>query len=308
MITIYGHTGVVGSQLWRWFKERGVECAGVSLDRTEGEPGGEWAFLCLPTLNRDGGQDQRAIWEIVTHSAGFVVIRSTVLPGTCREIQRGHPDLVVYHWPEFLSERTAYADFCAPKARIVGGPREPWQADIDPLLPAAPTVFVELETAEVLKYGHNIHGAMQITYANMLYDVCAQSGASWEHVRAILPSLGYISPETSKAYWDVWKDGKRGYAGHCFPKDVDALRAYVHNDLLEGIAAANAKLRGETLAAANPKGLIYDTTKEAFEHIQAHHAEYIAAYKARKGYVFDTGTSGVDPCVGEVARLVKRIL
>ena len=254
MITVYGHTGVVGGALYRWLKEHAVAVAGVSLDRTDAcpersegaEPGGEWAFLCLPTLNtEDGHQDRGAIMSVCNGTgARFVVVRSTVLPGTCRTLQRAFPCKTIYHWPEFLSERTAYADFCGPKARIVGGPREPWQHDIEPLLPRAPSYFVELETAEALKYAHNVAGAMQIVYANMLYDVCAKSGASWESVRAILPSLGYISPETARAYWNVWQDNKRGYAGHCFPKDVDALRGYLDNDLLEGIAGANAKLRG----------------------------------------------------------------
>jgi UDP-glucose 6-dehydrogenase len=247
-ITVYGHTGMVGSQLYRWLVEHDTPVTGISLDRQDGEPSTDWAFLCLPTLNVETGpylyQNQNAIWEVAIQTpARFIVVRSTVLPGTCRELQRELPDKTIYHWPEFLSERTAYADFCSPKLRVVGGPREPWERDIEPVLPPAPVAYVELETSEVIKYAHNTHGAMQVIYANMLYDVCSTSGASWETVRCLLPSLGYIAPETSRAYWNVWQDGKRGYAGHCFPKDVDALRSYIKHDLLDGIAKANARLR-----------------------------------------------------------------
>jgi UDP-glucose 6-dehydrogenase len=248
MITVYGHTGVVGSQLYRWLKEHAVNVAGVSLDAEDGEPGRgaeDWAFLCLPTLNVNGVQDQSAIWEVCKHLRGRVVVRSTVLPGTCARIQLRYPHLIVYHWPEFLSARTAWEDFCSPRLRIVGGEYEVlWETEIEPLLPRARQEQVRTTTSELLKYAHNGHGAMQVVFANMLYDACEQSGASWEHVQVVLPEMGYISQETARAYWDVWKDGQRGYGGTCFPKDVDALRGWMQNDLLDGIASANAKLRG----------------------------------------------------------------
>jgi UDP-glucose 6-dehydrogenase len=253
IVTIYGHTGVVGAQLYRWLKEQGVDVRGVSLDRTDGEPGGEWAFLCLPTPTIDGVQDVTAIADVMdTIDAPNIVIRSTVLPGTCDRLAGGQNDeTTVYHWPEFLSARTAWEDFTHPRVRVVGAedpiPNEAWLAEIEPLLPPVDeTLFVTWETSEMLKYAHNIHGAMQVVYANTIYDACEQSGADWDMVRVMLPSLGYVSRAQSKAYWNIWKDGERGYAGACFPKDVAALLDYLDGtgELLEGMEAANARLRG----------------------------------------------------------------
>jgi len=249
--TVWGHTGVVGSQLYRWLSEHGQDVAGVSLDRTDGKPGehdDDWHFLCLPTPNNElGQQDPSALVAVLPRLSGHVVVRSTVLPGTCRRIQQGYAHFDVHHWPEFLSERTAWEDFCHPKVRIVGteaGDSSIWHREIQPLLPEAPTVYLNLEQAEVVKYAHNVHGAMQIVFANVLYDACQKAGADWGAFLSVMPMLGYISPATARAYWDVWKDGQRGYGGNCFPKDVDALRAWMDSPLLDGIAEENRRLRG----------------------------------------------------------------
>lgn len=262
-LVVYGHTGMVGSQLYRWLRERGADVAGVSLDRCDGEIGvPEWAFLCLPTLTGEHGeQNQAALWEVCDGWQGRplrVVVRSTVLPGTCERLRRAHSELTIYHWPEFLSARTAWADFITPRVRFVGCNMLPkvvaaWQQDIEPLLPVAVemTRYMSAATSETIKYAHNAHGAMQIIYANQMYDVCNAVGADWQQVHDCLPQLGYVSHRQMASYWDVWKDNKRGYGGTCFPKDVGALRAWLHGlrqpcELLDGMEAANARLRGVT--------------------------------------------------------------
>jgi len=263
---VYGHTGVVGGQLYRWLRERGEDVAGVSLDRKDGDASNpRWAFLCLPTLTReDGGQDIDAIRQVCgeLHDTR-VVIRSTVLPGTTDRLAWEHQGLTFYHWPEFLSARTAWADFTHPRARFVGCDMRPksiaaWQAELDPILPELQfnydrmaALFTTTNTSEMIKYAHNAHGAMQVIYANQIYDACILAGASWGDLLDALPMLGYVSHEQADAYWSVWKDDKRGYGGTCFPKDVGALRAWLGrhgqpSELLDGMEEANARLRGVT--------------------------------------------------------------
>ena len=253
-VTVYGHTGTVGSVLYRWLGERTpVELGGISLDRRDGHwtqvP--DWVFLCLPTPTDEGYQDQSAlniVLEALTcYEPLAVVIRSTVLPGTCERITREHPKWHVYHWPEFLSARTAWEDFCHPWAHVVGGEAAEWADTWQNLLPrAGQTVYVDRTTAECIKYAHNVHGALQVTYANLLYDMAQRAGADFEAVKRAMPSLAYIGLGIVKGYWDVWRDGDRGYDGACFPKDVDAIRHWLAGqaELLDGMAAANARLRG----------------------------------------------------------------
>jgi len=250
----------VGGQLYKWLQERGVDVAGVSLDRTDGDiEGVRWAFLCLPTPTRDSGaQDIGAFWTVRwqewARRSVRIVIRSTVLPGTCGFI--ASHNLTVYHWPEFLSARTAWQDFITPRTRFVGcdmteSSMAAWRDEIEPLLPVAveATRFMDTATSETIKYAHNVHGAMQIIYANQMYDVCKASGADWPTVSDAMPQLGYVSYRQRGAYWNIFKDAQRGYAGACFPKDVGALRAWLQrqgrpSELLDGMEAANARLRG----------------------------------------------------------------
>ena len=252
-VTVYGHTGVVGRVLYEYLRElAGLAVGGVSLDgETPGADDCEWAFVCVPTPTVDGGQDQGPLYSVLRRTrARNVVIRSTVLPGTCAVIQATHPEWAVYHWPEFLSARRAKADFRHPHTQVVGCvDSQPWAETWERRLPGRwqPTQYVDLSTAELIKYAHNCHGAMEVIFANLLHDACERSGAQYECVRGVMPSLGYLSRPMVQTYWNVHQDGKRGYAGACFPKDVQALAVWLgeQGELLQGMEKANARLRGE---------------------------------------------------------------
>jgi len=252
---IYGHTGTVGRQLYDWLDLAGVPVGGVSLDREAPIEGAEWVFVCVPTPTReDGTQDTTALDAVIRDLEGDglgVVIRSTVLPGTCDDIQDAHPEWDVYHWPEFLSARSAWMDFRSPAAHVLGGyDIDRWHETWPALLPAPSRrwAYMTLAEAEIVKYLHNAHGAMQVVFGNLLYDACQRAGAQDAVVKAAMLHLGYVSDKVINGYWQAWHDGKRGYGGACFPKDVAALRRWMGDDglLLEGMEAANKRLGDHT--------------------------------------------------------------
>ena len=254
LATVYGHTGVVGRELFAHLVRRGVSPGYVSLEGESPHADDcEWAFLCLPTPTVNGQQDLSAIYAVAERLSGRyvnVVARSTVLPGTCDWLQQLHPEWRVYHWPEFLTARRAREEFLSPSIQIVGcNDTAPWLETWEDVLPKPHvqpfTFYTTLATAELIKYAHNCHGAMQVIFANLLYDAAMKSGANFDQVRATLPALGYVRHSTVTTYWNPWKDGYRGYGGVCFPKDVAAFADYMTGqaELLEGMEAANARLR-----------------------------------------------------------------
>jgi len=257
--TVYGHTGVVGAQLYRWLNKKKIPCVGVSLDSKHGDPiGASWVFICLPTPTREHHQDITAIADLLfqlPEQPLNLVIRSTVLPGTCRYIQEMHTAWNVYHWPEFLSARTAWHDFIVPKVAVVGVSSETachlWKSTWEQVLPEPKNgiCFTDLDTAETIKYAHNVHGALQVIYSNLVWDVCHIAEGNYKAVTKIMPLLGYLSPELVNAYWQVGKDGYRGFDGACFPKDVAALAGFlgVKAELLVGMESANKRLRAEKI-------------------------------------------------------------
>jgi UDP-glucose 6-dehydrogenase len=254
---VYGHTGVVGAQLYRWLKKRKVNVSGISLDKTEGFMADvDWFFICLPTPTIDHRQDLGVIESVLDglpYSPIHVVIRSTVLPGTCSTIQDLHPQWNVYHWPEFLSARTAWHDFMVPKVSVIGvtseGAQFEWLQAWGTVLPNPTngTHFTDLVTAETIKYTHNVHGALQVIYSNMVWDICHKADANYQAVAQVIPQVGYISPAQVEAYWHVGRDGYRGYDGACFPKDVAAMAGFLSEkaELLVGMERANKRLRTE---------------------------------------------------------------
>jgi len=256
-VTVYGHTGVVGGVLYRYLSgQEDLDVRGLSLDAADdGADDCEWAFVCVPTPTIDGEQDQGPLWDVLHRLVDRrcnVVIRSTVLPGTCDAIAETHPEWNVYHWPEFLSARTADADFRKAHISILGGGDIAlWRAVWEPRLSYDAFYRAEYTTranAELIKYAHNVHGALQVTFANLIYDAAKRGAADFEAVRRLLPEFGYVSEESTNRYWNVWLDGHRGYGGACFPKDVAAMEGWLHGkaELLEGMERANARLRGET--------------------------------------------------------------
>ena len=100
--------------------------------------------------------------------------------------------------------------------------------------------------AEIAKYAHNDFGAVKVTYFNAIYDLCQKLGCDYKHVQNGVLLSGYIN----RTHTDVpGPDGKFGYGGKCFPKDVNAFCEFVKgtelHTLLTDTISANAKYRRE---------------------------------------------------------------
>ena len=109
--------GVIGSTFSRWLKEH-TKCTQAISDPPKGineNLTGCHVFFIgihIPT-EANGTQDLTLLKEIITGlPMAPVFIRTTLLPGTTDRLTKelGRP---VYFMPEFLTERTAYQDFCS---------------------------------------------------------------------------------------------------------------------------------------------------------------------------------------------------
>ena len=167
-----------------------------------------------------------------THSgAPVVVIRSTVPPGTTRNVLipvleaasggTAGVEFGVCFNPEFLREGTAVRDFYDPPQTIVG---ELNQASGDVLaklyggLPG-PFVRTDLETAEMVKYVCNSWHALKIGFANEIGRLCTAIGIDGHRVMDAFCRDHKLNISTSYL--------KPGFAfgGMCLPKDLRALLA-----------------------------------------------------------------------------------
>ncbi|VBB18500.1 hypothetical protein YASMINEVIRUS_963 [Yasminevirus sp. GU-2018] len=198
----------------------------------------ELIFVSVPTpMNKDGScylgivesvVNSLKSNNIVNEPNNFVVIRSTVVPGTSDR-------LGCYFMPEFLTEKNFLQDFKNCSEWIFGlkGTNQEHDqifknkiiklfgfAKSHGCIESDSTNFVLNREAEMIKYFRNCFLAMKVSFCNEIYDYCQLSGINYENVRYLATKDERIRPSHSSV---PGHDGKRGYGGTCFPKDTKAL-------------------------------------------------------------------------------------
>ena len=197
------------------------------------------SFVCVGTPSQPNGNlDLRYIRRICEQigealktkaERHTVVIRSTILPGTMRNIviptleefsgKVAGEDFGVSSNPEFLREGSAVKDFrCPPKTVI--GELDKRSGDLLTELYAginAPLIRTDLQTAEMIKYVDNCWHALKIGFANEIGNVCKSFDIDAHEVMRIFCEDRKLNISTTYL--------KPGFAfgGSCLPKDLRAL-------------------------------------------------------------------------------------
>ncbi len=238
--------GFVGGALKQWLAEHNADVRVSVSDPAKGYhdamDAADVIFISihLPT-GADGMQDLSGLAEIIRPLPDKpIFIRTTILPGASARLSR-ETEHAVHFMPEFLTERTAYADFCTQPMIFTGA------ADLLKRIFVGKK-FIEMTSleAEIAKYAHNVFGALKVIYCNGLNELCRREGADYAKVRDGMLLSGYIDPTHTQV---PGHDGRLGYGGKCFPKDVNAFtelcRGLGLHDLLEPLKSLNIRYRGE---------------------------------------------------------------
>lgn len=224
--------GFVGNSYANNFEKRGYSVVRYSLEpkyinNKEAISTCDIVFVAVPTPTTPKGFD----YSIVESALKLIgkgktaVIKSTLLPGTTRTLQKKFPNIFVLCSPEFLSVATAQHDADNPFASTIGvpskGPKHRAAAEaVHRVLPNAPFSHIcTSEEAEIIKYSHNISGYTQILTFNALYDMAQKLGADWTPIQNAINADPMISNRYSNP---IHKSG-RGAGGLCFIKDFAAF-------------------------------------------------------------------------------------
>lgn len=213
--------GFIGTALKVWLKENNPNVETFVSDPPKGmnddisNCDAYFIQIHLPTED-DGTQDLSLMTQIISKLPEDkpIWIRTTILPGTSKKLSE-ITGRKVHHMPEFLTERTYIEDF-------------KWQPmvftdDIELLkkiFPGKKHIDMTSAEAEMVKYAHNVFGALKVTYFNCIYDICKKEGLDYQKVREGVLGSTYINDVHTQV---PGPDGKYGYGGKCFPKDVDAF-------------------------------------------------------------------------------------
>jgi GDP-mannose 6-dehydrogenase len=207
----------------------------------------ELSFICVGTPSQANGNLDltyiRRVCELIGEALKkksarhTVVIRSTILPGTMRQIvipileeysgKKAGDDFGVCNNPEFLREGSAVKDFNSPPKTVIGEV-DSSSGDLLASLYAkldAPLIRTDIETAEMVKYVDNSWHALKIGFANEIGNLCKAFSIDAHQVMKIFCqdkklniSAAYLTPGFA-------------FGGSCLPKDLRALayKAKMHD-------------------------------------------------------------------------------
>jgi UDPglucose 6-dehydrogenase len=207
-------------------------------------------------MNLDGSINlkivHKALQEIesVNLKDNVIVLKSTMIPGTMGILAEKYPKLNLVFNPEFLTERTAKLDFLT-QARIILGGNPKYTAKVKTLFEErfmhCYVIETNFTTAEMIKYMNNVFFATKVSVMNEFKQICDKAGADWD-----VAIKGFAADQRiGDSHLNVpGPDGKMGFGGSCFPKDINAfidfasqLDIEVHT--IKGAWATNLEVRPE---------------------------------------------------------------
>lgn len=236
--------GVIGSVMKKWIQNYNPDCKILVSDPPKGMNDdlsiADVIFISIhiPT-EEDHTQDLTLLKSLIKNLPDVpIFIRTTLLPGTCDQLSEEY-NKKIYFMPEFLTERTAYDDFCLQSMIYTG-----CESLMKKIFVGKHYITMSNLEAEITKYSHNVFGAVKVTYFNGIYELAKQYNCDFEKIRKGTLLSGYINePHT----FVPGPDGKTGYGGKCFPKDVAAFSKFVQTaefgKMLDLIELINKKYR-----------------------------------------------------------------
>jgi UDPglucose 6-dehydrogenase len=156
-----------------------------------------------------------------------VVVRSTVVPGTTKEIiipilekysrKKAHVDFDVAVNPEFLQEGKALQGFFNPDRIIIGEEERRAGDTVEKLYKGISALIIRMgiTTAEMIKFTSNAFLATKISFINDIGNICRSLGID---VYDVVKGVG-----VDYRIGEHFLSAGIGFGGSCLPKDVKAL-------------------------------------------------------------------------------------
>ena len=188
----------------------------------------DFIFVALPTPMKENGEQDNSYIENFFNNVGLYntnaifILKSTVLPGTTKQLISKHNFNIVF-CPEFLTEKTAKLDMLTQSRIVIGGDTQHTEKVLE-LFKARfgqkHYILTDTTTAEFIKYMANTFLAVKVSVVNEFYRMSKVLGTDWDKALE-----GFVSdPRIGNSHTQVpGHDGKLGFGGTCFPKDINAL-------------------------------------------------------------------------------------
>ena len=297
----------------------------ATLDVEEAILNSDLSLICVGTPSNEDGSLKldyvedvcREIGEVIKTKDEFhsVVLRSTVVPGTARDIaipaleaasgKKAGEGFGFGNNPEFLRESTAIDDYFNPPKVVIGALDDKTAQmmvdvykDID-----AENAICAVEVSEGVKYADNAWHAMKVGFANEIGNIFKELGVDSHEVMDIF----FLDTKLniSKAYL------MPGFAfgGSCLPKDVRAIRASgklkgIETPIFDSLLEANeeqVRRAQQMIKKTNAKkiGMMGLSFKAGTDDLRESPLVTLADLLLKEGYELTI----YDPCVYEAANM-----
>lgn len=208
------------------------------------------ALIAVPTdYTEDGKLDTSIVEEIVDWcDSETILIKSALQPGTVdRLVKQTGKNIAVS--VELIGEGKywqpphKYPHPTDPRQHqliIVGG-EEPARSTAAEVLWSrmSPDVRIHLVTAkeaEVTKMAENTYGALKVTWANVLRDICDAEGVNFIQVHQAWSEDGRVDGMHTRSV-----SFNRGWLSKCYQKDVYAFANLADSEMLRGMIKDNER-------------------------------------------------------------------
>lgn len=179
------------------------------------------AFICVPSPLKDNKLDCSVVEQVVKEAKeDLIIIRSTVMPGTCDKLEKLGKKIVFM--PEYLGESVNHpmTDQKARSFMIIGGRPENRRKAIE-LYQTVQNANISLRQtsnyeAEVIKLSENRAIAFKVAQCQELYDACQNAGVDYYTIRDAV----YGDDPRFNLWWSFIYKENRGMRSKCIPKDV----------------------------------------------------------------------------------------
>jgi len=192
-------------------------------------------FICVPTPSHpDGSIDLNILFDVIIELDQYtdlgnpiIAIKSTVIPGTTRELIHAFPKLTFIYTPEFLRAKSADHDFLHPDRIIIGFHRDhvclsmiselyqPWINRV---------YYTDTITAETIKYVANAFLVLKVAFACEMDRICKVLDAA-SHV----VFMGVTQDHRIHQSHLNPRHGPINQNSPCLPKDLLALITHLES-------------------------------------------------------------------------------
>jgi UDPglucose 6-dehydrogenase len=209
----------------------------------------DMVFVCVDTPQGERFKTLDSILKQLNDYScmGTVVCcKSTATPHFYESAAKKYRNICILHSPEYLSHWNNIEDFKNQKFLIVGGNVHAAKKAIiilsNRLEHLKTTKITDIKTAALVKYSENTFLALKVTFANEMYKVHKQLGCPSEF-KEYAELLG-LDERIGPTHLQVpGRDGKFGWGGHCYEKDVHEMEQFSKSELVKCLRKLNKQHR-----------------------------------------------------------------